>query len=141
MLHLIPPIVLPTDMNDCSVDQRAKSEFQRVMKQIDPLTEQVHLVWFDVTEVLYESFLCRHHPIDSIYEKWVDRFHAVNDKLHLLEYLAEGMDRTFTEWSERYALHSSVTNECNGILFLRLKFILLTLKNARERMHTAWLGD
>lgn len=137
----IPPIALPSAHIDCGIDQQANFEFRRVMKSLAHLTEQAHTIWFDVTELLYESFYCHHHPIDSLYEQWVDRFHVVNENLHLLEYLAEGMERSFAEWSERYALHSDRTKECHGALFLRLKFILLTLRNSRDRLQTAWLGD
>ena len=136
---ILPPIQLPSKEIDCTVDQNAKSSFQRLSRKMDSLMNDVHTVWFDVTELLYESYYCQ--TTDKIYEQWVDKFHHTNEKLHHVEYVTEVIQKEVEGWSRQYAAHSPVTGEYGNMLNMRMQFIIVTVRSSRDRIQTAWLGD
>jgi hypothetical protein len=138
---ILPPILLPSKEIDCSVDQDAKSSFQRLSRKLDALMNDVHAVWFDVTELLYESFYCQLEKMDKVYEQWVDKFHHANENLHHVEYVTELLQKEVGKWSRQYASHSPVTGEYQEVLNMRMQFLWVTVRSSRERIQTAWLGD
>lgn len=139
--NLPPPIQLPSPAIDCSVDQDAKSTFQRLSRKFDALMNDVHTVWFDVTELLYESFYCHAHPNDALYEQWVDRFHLINEQLLHVERVTELLTNEVMRWKNEFASYSPMTSEYDDVLSTRIQFVALTISSSRDRIQLAWLNE